>query len=89
MSDRLPEAVAVAVLEFLNGDLLRTPRRVGHELQRELEGTWSARRGAYRILYEIHDAAPSSDTPDAEPAPLGTVRVVDVDHRGDVYRRRS
>lgn len=78
------------MLEFLNGDLLRTPRRVGHELQRELEGTWSARRGAYRILYEIHDRAGLSDeTPDVGSMDTGTVRVVDVDHRGDVYRRRS
>jgi len=89
LSERLPEAVAVAVLEFLNGDLLRTPRRVGYELQRELEGTWSARRGAYRILYEIHDTAPSGGTPDVESSHVGTVRVVDVDHRGDVYRRRG
>lgn len=78
------------MLEFLNGDLLRTPRRVGHELQRELEGTWSARRGAYRILYEIHDRAGGSGaTPDVGRTHVGMVRVVDVDHRGDVYRRRN
>lgn len=77
------------MLEFLNGDLLRTPRRVGHELQRELAGTWSARRGTYRILYEIHDRAVGSGAaPDVGPQDLGTVRVVDVDHRGGVYRRR-
>ena len=77
------------MLEFLNGDLLRTPRRVGHELQRELAGTWSARRGVYRILYEIHDRADTEPTPDAGPEDAGMVRVVDVDHRGDVYRRRT
>lgn len=77
------------MLEFLNGDLLRTPRRVGHELQRELAGTWSARRGTYRILYEIHDRADTDPTPDTGPMDAGTVRVVDVDHRGDVYRRRG
>jgi mRNA interferase RelE/StbE len=86
LSERLPESVAVAVLEFLHGDLLRAPRRVGHELQRELVGTWSARRGSYRILYEGHDDVP--DAPDAGSADSGTVRVVDVDHGGDVYRRR-
>lgn len=76
------------MLEFLNGDLLRTPRRVGHQLQRELAGMWSARRGAYRILYEIHDrAVRSGATPEVGPTHVGTVRVVDVDHRGDVYRR--
>jgi mRNA interferase RelE/StbE len=86
LSERLSTAVAVAVLEFLHGDLLRAPRRVGHELQRELLGTWSARRGSYRILYEIHDAVPEvSDKGSQDP---GFVRVVDVDHRRDVYRRR-
>lgn len=86
MSDRLPESAAVAVLEFLNGDLLRKPRRVGHELQRELAGTWSARRGAYRILYEIHDLEDPTSRVGSTDA--GTVRVLDVDHRSDVYRRR-
>lgn len=85
MSERLPPAVALAVLEFLHGDLLRTPRRVGHALQRELLGTWSARRGSYRILYEIHDEPGS---PDEESGEAGIVRVVDVDHRRDVYRSR-
>lgn len=85
MSERLPQSVATAVLEFLHGDLLRTPRRVGHELQRELAGTWSARRGTYRILYEIHEEA---GTPAAGATSSGTVRVLDVDHRSDVYRRR-
>ncbi len=34
---------------------------------------WSARRGTYRILYEIDDVE-------------RVVRVLDVSHRGDVYR---
>lgn len=79
----LPEAVAAAVLEFITGDLLRSPRRVGHELQRELVGIWSARRGSYRVLYEIDDG----DLP-LDPTPVGAVRVLDVDHRSQVYRRR-
>lgn len=74
------------MLEFLHGDLLHAPRRVGHELQRELLGTWSARRGSYRILYEIHDHVPVVSSEGAEDT--GFVRVVDVDHRRDVYRRR-
>jgi mRNA-degrading endonuclease RelE of RelBE toxin-antitoxin system len=86
LSERLPPAVALAVFEFLHGDLLRTPRRVGHELQRELLGTWSARRGSYRILYEIHDDVPEASGKEQEEA--GFVRVVDVDHRRDAYRRR-
>lgn len=71
---RLPERVAAAVVEFMIGPLLEEPRRVGRPLQRELEGYWSARRGAYRIVYRVDDAA-------------GTVRVVRIDHRADVYRQ--
>ncbi|MDY7106670.1 MAG: type II toxin-antitoxin system RelE/ParE family toxin [Actinomycetota bacterium] len=72
---RLPEAVAAAVVEFMTGALLEGPRRVGHPLQRELSGLWSARRGPYRIVYEIND----DDT---------TVIVLRIDHRADVYRTR-
>jgi mRNA-degrading endonuclease RelE of RelBE toxin-antitoxin system len=54
-------------------------------LQRELLGTWSARRGGYRILYEVHDRP---ELPEEGSGETGAVRVVDVDHRRDVYRRR-
>lgn len=72
---RLPEAVAAAVVEFLVGPLVEQPRRVGHPLRRELEGLWSARRGPYRVVYEIDDDA-------------RRVVVVRIDHRADVYRPR-
>ena len=57
------------------GPLVENPRRVGHPLQRELEGLWAARRGPYRVVYEIGDADHQ-------------VRVVLIDHRSDVYRSR-
>ncbi len=72
---RLPERVAAAVVEFMVGPLCENPRRVGHPLQRELTGLWSARRGAYRVVYEIDDAS-------------HTVTVLRIDHRSDVYRPR-
>jgi mRNA interferase RelE/StbE len=75
VAEELPEAVAAAVIEFVTGDLLREPRRVGKPLRRELEGRWAARRGSYRILYVIDDDG-------------GIVTVVAVEHRRDVYRRR-
>jgi len=61
-----------AVIEFAFGDVAREPHRVGKPLRRDLDGTYSARRGPYRILYRIDD----------------DVRVViyRVDHRADVYR---
>ncbi len=72
---RLPERLAAAVVEFVLGPLCENPRRVGHPLQRELAGLWSARRGAYRVVYEIDDAD-------------RTVTVLRIDHRSDVYRPR-
>ena len=35
------------------GPLIESPYHVGGELQRELAGLRSARRGAYRVIYEI------------------------------------
>jgi mRNA interferase RelE/StbE len=75
--DRLPEPVAAAVVEFLTGPLVMDPRRVGKPLVRQLAGYWSARRGAYRVIYAIDDA--NGDGPAA-------VLVVRIDHRADVYR---
>jgi mRNA-degrading endonuclease RelE of RelBE toxin-antitoxin system len=71
--DRLPERVAAAIAEFLTGDLLEPPRRVGKPLRRELAGIWSARRGSYRVLYEIDDEKKR-------------VVVLRIDHRADIYR---
>lgn len=75
LAEELPEAVAAAVVEFITGDLLREPRRVGKPLQRDLAGRWAARRGSYRVLYAIDDHQ-------------GHVTVLAAEHRRDVYRRR-
>jgi mRNA interferase RelE/StbE len=71
---RLPTKIAAAVVEFMLGPLSEEPERVGHPLQRELMGLWSARRGTYRILYEIDEQA-------------RTIAVVRIDHPADVYRQ--
>ncbi len=72
---RLPDRVAVAVVEFMVGPLLEEPQRVGKPLQRELEGLYSARRGAYRIVYALdHEER--------------LVNVLRIEHRADVYRPR-
>jgi mRNA interferase RelE/StbE len=70
---RLPQKAAAAIVEFMLGPLVEDPRRVGHPLRRELEGLWAARRGPYRVVYEIDDEARA-------------VHVLRVDHRADVYR---
>ena len=71
----VPPRIVPAIIEFVYGDLARQPRRVGKPLQRELEGLWGARRGPYRIIYEIHDDRL-------------VVLVIHVDHRADIYRPR-
>jgi mRNA interferase RelE/StbE len=74
--DRLPERVAAAIAELLTGDLLAAPRRVGKPLRRELAGIWSARRGSYRVLFEIDEDE-------------RRVVVLRIDHRADIYRSRG
>lgn len=70
----LPPRVLSAVVEFTFGDLAREPRRFGKPLRHDLAGLFSARRGPYRVLYRIEEAA-------------RIVFIVRVDHRADVYRR--
>jgi len=72
--DRLPIEVAAAVLETLDA-VAENPRRLGKPLMFEHEGRFSARRGPYRVIYELDDEA-------------RLVRVVAIGHRRDVYRRR-
>jgi mRNA interferase RelE/StbE len=72
---RLSARTASAIVAFMVGDLLEHPQRVGGALHRELAGYWSARRGAYRIVYEI----------DEERRPVVVHRI---DHRQSVYRPR-
>lgn len=69
---RLPEKAAAAVVKFMMGPLTEDPR---HRLRGELEGLWAARRGPYRVVYEIEES-------DRE------VRVLRIDHQADAYRPR-
>ena len=69
----MPERVIPAIIEFVYGDLAANPRRVGKALERELAGSFSARRGSYRILYDINDEQQK-------------VLILRVAHRADVYR---
>jgi mRNA interferase RelE/StbE len=71
--ERLPEKIATAAAEFMTGALLENPRRVGHPLQEEYAGQFSANRGrAWRVRYRIDEGA-------------RTVIVLDVSHRSDTY----
>jgi mRNA interferase RelE/StbE len=62
-----------AVLAAIFESIAVNPRRAGKPLRGELEGLYSARRGDFRIIYEIHLAT-------------RTVVVHRAAHRSDVYR---
>lgn len=47
---RLPERVALAIVEFITVVLPENPARLSKPLTGELEGLRSARRGDYRVL---------------------------------------
>jgi mRNA-degrading endonuclease RelE of RelBE toxin-antitoxin system len=70
---RLPEKLATACVEFVSGPLADNPRRLGKPLHDELAGLHSARRGDYRVVYEIIEDSHRID-------------VVHIDRRSDVYR---
>jgi mRNA interferase RelE/StbE len=70
--DRLPIEVAAAVLETLEA-IRANPKRLGKRLMFKHEGRFSARRGPYRVIYELDETR-------------HLVRVVAIGHRRDVYR---
>lgn len=70
----LPESVAVACWEFIRGPLADSPHRVGKALRGDLEGRYSARRGEFRVIYQIFEHRV-------------IVRVITIKHRRDAYRR--
>ena len=49
----LPERIREAALSAVFGPIAENPRRIGKALLGELEGLTVARRGDYRIIYEI------------------------------------
>lgn len=71
----LPEKVATAAVEFIYGSLAENPHRVGKPLRFELVGLHSARRGDYRVVYEIDEAEK-------------LITIIAIQHRADVYRPR-
>lgn len=55
LSEGRPEPVVAACIEFITGPLAENPRRVGKPLLNQLAGTYSARRGEFRVIYDIDD----------------------------------
>ena len=73
--NRLPSRVRAAVVETIFGSIAENPQRAGKALRGELEGLYSARRGGFRVIYEIDD-------------PRRVVLVHRAQHRRSAYRRR-
>lgn len=71
--DRLSPKVVPTVIDFIYGPLADNPDRVGKPLGQDFAGLYSARRGAYRVIYEIDQAE-------------NQVTVVRVAHRNEAYR---
>ncbi|MEZ5189653.1 MAG: type II toxin-antitoxin system RelE/ParE family toxin [Schumannella sp.] len=73
--DRLPEKIAAAAIEFMFGPLAENPQRGGKRLDPPLHPKYVARRGEYRVIYDIH-------------GDVVEVEVVAIKHRRDAYRPR-
>lgn len=74
--ERIPPSASRAVVSLMAGQLLEDPHRLGKALLRELQGLFSARRGPYRIIYALDEAA-------------RVVVVLRLSHRADAYRAGS
>ena len=53
--DEISPRVVPAIIEFLYGPLADNPHRIGKPLRGELTGSYAARRGGYRVLYDIDE----------------------------------
>ena len=73
LTDGLPDSAAFAAWEFISGPLAAAPHRVGTPLKAPFDGQWRARRGEYRVRYDIDETS-------------RTLRILDIDHRRDAYR---
>ena len=68
----LPEKIAAAAFEFIDTVIAVHPRRVGKPLRSPFEGSHSARRGDYRIMYRMN--------PDQR-----DIEVERINRRADIY----
>jgi mRNA interferase RelE/StbE len=76
ISQRLPETVAAAVLEFCEAGLAVNPHRVGKPLFGPLAGCYGARRGTYRIVYRIEEDTRTVHGLDIDHQPRSAVRTL-------------
>jgi len=69
----LPESVSAACTEFIYRVLAEQPYRVGKRLREPAFPLYSARRGEFRVIYDIREEEI-------------IVEIIDIRHRRDVYR---
>jgi mRNA interferase RelE/StbE len=73
LEHQLSPSTAFAVWEFIAGPLAGNPQRVGKQLvSPPFQGDWSARRGHYRVRYQIDDEKHA-------------IIVIDIADRSDIY----
>jgi mRNA interferase RelE/StbE len=75
LAELLSDAVALAAYQFITGPLLEHPHRAGRRLRSPLDDRHNARRGTYRVSYQIDDQH-------------RRVTVLGVFSRADAYRAR-
>ena len=73
LAERLPESLAAACHAFIVGPLAENPYRVVKQLGPPHYPAYSARRGEFRVVYDIRDEEV-------------VVEVITIMHRRDVYR---
>jgi len=74
--DGLSPRVVPAIIEFLFGPLADNPYRLGKPLRGDFDGSYGARRGTYRVLFDIDEAQ-------------HVVRVYRISARATAYRPAS
>ena len=73
LTDSLPASVAFAALELINGPLAERPYVGGSPLRAPFDGLFRARRGEYRVRYEMEETE-------------RRITILRIGHRRDVYR---
>jgi mRNA interferase RelE/StbE len=73
LAEELPKSVALACHEFIHGPLAENPYRVGKQLRKPHYPSYVARRGEFRVIYDINEDAV-------------LVLIINIRHRRDIYR---
>ncbi len=73
LTHNLPGKVATAAFEFVHSTLTANPPRLGKQLEPPLFPLYAARRGEYRVIYDIRQD-------------ISVIEIVSILYRRDAYR---